>query len=1187
MKFTLLVIALLATAAHAQSDRGTLTGTVTDQTGAVVPNAQVTVVNPATAAQVKTISTETGNYTVPNLQAGLYDVTVELQGFRKHEQKGVRIQVAQISRLDIEMAVGSTAESVSVTADVPLLRTESAAQATTIGRDQLNQLPLNFALGAGAIRNPLSFVQLSPGASISGWNNIRVNGAPAGTFKIIFEGQDSTSSLDARVSDESQPSVEALEEFTLQSSNFSAEFGQVGGGLFNFTSRSGTNQFHGSAYDYFVNEFLNAGVPFTNNGEGGLVRPRSRRQDWGGSIGGPVKLPKLYDGTNRTFFFFNYERFVDRQNQFLGYRTVPTDAYRRGDFSAALTGRSLGTDGLGRPILENTIYDPNTARTVNGRIYRDPFPNNTIPQSLLDPVSLKIQGLIPTASSSGLINNWEARSPYRKIQDIPSIKIDHNFTQTAKIAGYYSMMRTDKDVGQDGLPDPISARRDLTIRSHSIRLNYDQSLAPTVLLHLGGGYQRYRNPDSSPPVNTEYDAVGQLGLNGGFTDGFPRITNLGTSQGGLGLDMGPTNRNVYYTDKLTAQASVSWIRSSHSFKFGGEYTQDAFTNRNSNGAPGSYAFAAAQSGLPALQGVALPGGNVGFPYASFLLGMANSASVANPQDPQYRKWALSGFAQDTWRVSRKLTLDIGLRYDYQPAPREIHDRTSMFAPTIANPAAGGLPGATLYAGDGQGRCNCWPVKTYPWAFGPRLGAAYQFNPKTVLRVGFGYSYGQVTQFRYIGGGNSLGMGFNSIAFSTPAFGEAAVLMRQGLQYNPADLLAASYDPGIRPLPGQINSPPALVDPNAGRPPRVANWNIAVQREIVKDLSVEAAYVGNRGVWFRADPLNDYNGLTAERLQSLGLDIGRADHRALLTSRIDSPQVAAAGFRKPYATFPGSATLAQSLRPFPQFAGLTSLWAPLGNNWYDSLQVKVTKRYSNGLDFTAAYTWSKTLTTVEDMTGATVPLNDVYNRRNQKTFSNSDQPQVFVIGINYVTPRWNRNAWTKLALSDWTIGGIFRYSSGFPIRIPAANNNLNALLFRSTYAERVPGEPLFLTDLNDRDSIDPFKDLVLNPKAWRDPAPGQWGTSAVYYDDYRTARRPDEQFSFGKLFRVRERMTLSLRAEFFNVFNRTYMNNPDSGNAQVTPRYDAAGNVISGFGRINPGSVFSPPRSGQLVVRFQF
>jgi hypothetical protein len=459
---------LLACVVYAQSDRGSITGSVTDPAGAVIPNSSVTATNPATGTQVRTVTTETGNYTIPNLSAGLYDIAIEAQGFNRHEQKGIRVQVAQTSRIDIQLRIGSTTESVTITGDAPLLRTENAAQATTIGRDTLNSMPLNFAIGQGAVRNPLSFLQLAPGAAISGWNDVKINGAPLRTFKIIFEGQDSTAGLDPRVSDELQPSVEAIEEFTLQSSNFSAEFGQVGGGLFNFTSRSGTNQFHGSVYDYFANEALNAGYPFTNNGSGGLVRPRSRKNDFGGSIGGPVIIPKLYNGRNRTFFFFNVERYVNRESRFDGYGTVPTEAYRRGDFSAALTGRSLGTDGLGVPFSRT----PSTIRTArvpgpDGRIYRDPFPNNVIPIRL-DPVALKIQGLIPAPMSSVLVNNFERRTNFRKIQDIPSIKIDHSLTDMSKIAFYWSQQQTDKDNGTDGLPDPLSARRDQIIRSHTI-----------------------------------------------------------------------------------------------------------------------------------------------------------------------------------------------------------------------------------------------------------------------------------------------------------------------------------------------------------------------------------------------------------------------------------------------------------------------------------------------------------------------------------------------------------------------------------------------------------------------------------------------------------------------------------------------------------------------------------------------
>jgi hypothetical protein len=574
-----------------------------------------------------------------------------------------------------------------------------------------------------------------------------------------------------------------------------------------------------------------------------------------------------------------------------------------------------------------------------------------------------------------------------------------------------------------------------------------------------------------------------------------------------------------------------------------------------------------------------------------MLGMANTASISNAADPQYRRTNWGFFLQDTWKVTRKLTFDYGIRYDLQPAADELHYRTSMFAPTLNNPNAGNLPGATIYAGyNDPKRCNCIFTSTYPYAFAPRLGLAYQLTPKTVLRAGWGLSYGQLTGFNYIGGGNSQGMGFNTIPFDNPAFGEAAVLLRQGLVYNPNDLTAASYDPSLRVVAGQLNTGLQHIDRNGGRPPRINQWNISLQRELTKDLVLEGAYVGNRGAWFRADGLVNYNAVTPAMLAAVGLNINNAADRTLLTSRIDSPQVRARGFVPPYAGFPGSATLAQSLRPFPQFTTINSLWAPLGNNWYDSLQIKATKRYSYGLDFSVAYTWSKTLTTVEDQNGETVPTNDVFNRRNQKALSRTDQPHVFVVGFNYTVPNAgfvNTNGFTRQLLGGWTFGGVLRYSSGLPIRVPGANNNLGSLLFQGTFANRVPGEPLFTKDLN-CGCIDPNKEFVLNPKAWADPAQGEWGTAAAYYGDYRFQRRPDEQLSVGKTFRIRESMSLQFRAEFFNVFNRTVLPNPDFGNAQATQRTNAQGVPIAGFGRINAAAVNNQsPRAGQLVARFQF
>ncbi len=329
----------------AQSDRGTITGTISDASGALIPGVPVVLTNTQTGARFDTVTTGTGNYTVPGLPVGLYRLSISQPGFANYEQTGIEVQVAITVRVDVALKVGSATESVEVNAGATLLRTESAELSTTVTGKQINELPINFGIGAGAIRNPLSFAQLTPGASINGWNNITINGTNGG-FKILFEGQESSSTLDPRVSDESQPSVESVQEFTLQTSNFAAEFGSIGSGFFNFTSRSGTNDFHGSAFDYFQNTAFNAGIPYTDNGRGGHVQIVKHLSDGGGSVGGPVWIPKVYNGKNKTFFFFTLEKYRDRENLYNGITTVPNSALRNGDFSSILLG-NIGTDFVG------------------------------------------------------------------------------------------------------------------------------------------------------------------------------------------------------------------------------------------------------------------------------------------------------------------------------------------------------------------------------------------------------------------------------------------------------------------------------------------------------------------------------------------------------------------------------------------------------------------------------------------------------------------------------------------------------------------------------------------------------------------------------------------------------------------------------------------------------------------------
>jgi hypothetical protein len=1013
-----------------------------------------------------------------------------------------------------------------------------------------------------------------------------VNGLQASTFRVQVEGQDATSQNDIGwTSTVSQPSVDMIQEFSLQTSNFAAEFGQIGGGMYNFTTRSGTNDLHGTGYEYLTNEDLNGSRPFT------YANPRSRKNDFGGTVGGPVWIPKIYNGRNKTFFFFNYEIYRNTVNTAGNFITLPTAAMRTGDFSQLLTGKTLGSDPLNRSIVENTIYDPATVQSVGGQLVTNPFPGNIIPQSRIDPVAAKIQALIPTPTNSGLTNNWAQLAGNYKRQMIPAFKIDEILPDNSKVSFYFSKQTTDQLTSPDGLPDSITAVRVQAIYGTTARLNYDRSITPTLLFHAGAGVQRFHNPDSSPPSVLDYDAAGQLGFIGSATSpgGFPRINGLtGAALGaGSSVNFGPSNANSYFDTALTGSASVSYVRNSHSYKLGGEWRLNSWSDRNSRGSQGILNFSAAETGLPYLQSTNVGGGTVGFPYASFLLGLADTASVNAVQDPQWRKQAWGLFIQDTWKITRKLTLDYGLRWDLQSQGHEIHYRTSMFGPTTPNPAAGNLPGALIYEGYGAGRCNCQFTKTYRYAIGPRIGAAYQIDSKTVLRGGFGVSYGQVPTYFYITNGALLGVGFNQVAFTSPSFGTAGAVVKNGLQYDHAQLYTASLDPGLVPTPGQLNSPNYYLDPNGARPPRIAQWSIGLQRQVTNDLLAEAAYVGNRGAWisqpsaiFATNTLINLNAINPATLAAKGIDPATTVGQQLLLSTFASGTPQKNGFNLPYAGYPMSASLAQSLRPYPQFGAITPVWVPLGDSWYNSMQFKLTKRYSHGLTVASAFTWSK----AEANPGGTV--NNVFNRSVNKSITNFDQPFIFNVGYTYETPKLSQNRLVRIAVAGWTFGGLLEYASGAPIPSPTASTNQSSLFFQSTLMNRVAGVPLFVKDLNCH-CIDPYKDFVLNPAAWTNPASGTWGTAAPYYSDFRYERRPTEQMSLGRMFHIREKMSLQVRAEFFNVFNRTYLANPSLTVPTQPQARNGAGQPTSGWGYINPTSLYSQPRNGQLVARFTF
>ena len=426
--------------------RDHITGTVTDSTGAVVARALIVARQLETGAMFQAAASATGNYTLSQLPTGTYELNVAVTGIKTFVRQNLLLPVAQTLRVDVVLEVGSRAESVTVSDAAPLLKTESGELSTNVTTESLDNLPV-LGIGANAsgagIRNPYAVLNLLPGSAWTPDTNIRINGLPSNTQAMRIEGQDSTNGL-IYTQSMTQPSVDAIQEFAVETSNFAAEFGQVGGGYFNVTMKSGTNTYHGSAYEYFVNEALNAGTPYTNNGNGGLVKNRQRRNDFGFTLGGPVRIPKVFNGRDKLFFFFNFEQYRETIINSTTPVTVPTAAYRSGNFSQALTGRNLcpaatpGCDPLGRPIMENTVYDPDTQRIVNGQVVRDPFPGNIIPLNRQDPVALAIQNLVPAATSSGLINNYLVSYTNPRLTYIPSLKIDYQLSSKSKISGYWS-----------------------------------------------------------------------------------------------------------------------------------------------------------------------------------------------------------------------------------------------------------------------------------------------------------------------------------------------------------------------------------------------------------------------------------------------------------------------------------------------------------------------------------------------------------------------------------------------------------------------------------------------------------------------------------------------------------------------------------------------------------------------------
>ena len=1205
-----------AAAAFGQAGAGTITGTVIDPTGAAIANAQIEVRNTQTGAIYPTVSTNTGNYTVPQLPPGTYALTVKSMGFKTYTHANLVVPAEGTVREDATMQLGAVGESVTVTSEASLLKTESGELSTNVTVDSLDNLPI---LGVGTanagtygVRSVYNLTIMLPGVNYVVNTTMVVNGAPSNTEAVRIEGATITNHFVNFSPQEFQPSADSVQEVAVQTSNYSPEFGVAGGGLFNITMKSGTNQYHGSAYDYFVNEDLNAAYPFTLDPAGNKYRPRNRRNDYGGTMGGPVFVPKLYDGHNRTFFFFNWEEFIESSTISFP-QTLPGTAYRGGDFSGiSPNGTCSLCSQLGIPttalpgspavpltIFANTIYDPTTRNLANNTA--TPFLGNKIPPTSIDAVSQKIQALFPMPTGSGLVNNGAGTNLTQRTTILPSLKIDQSIGTKSKVAFYWSRTATDSQYATpygnaDGLPAEISNARGTFFHSWTTALNYDYSLTPTLLMHLGGGYTQIAGYDDAPYLT--FNALSQIGVTGFEQNrNFPYISGMSsTTLGGMqavGTSLG-TQGHSLPQEMPSFNANTTWVKGKHTYKIGAEvYLQGQVERPFSSNLWNAGTNATA---LP-FTGLNLAGQSIGFGYASFLLGDYFSLTQNAAADFHLGKqqWAL--FAQDSWKITRKITLDYGLRWDYGTVQTEQGGRVGVLG-NVPNPSAGGRLGGTIYGAN----CNCSFESLYPYAIGPRLGLAYQVLPKTVIRAGFGVVYSFVPDLNA---------------------GPAVTGINEGLGLNPYIALNAganipqptfpTFNPGIFPtLPGTTSSAPAAVDRNAGRPPRQMQYSVGVQREVSRDFVLEASYVGNRGVWWTGAGANLglLNQVGPSTFAAYGLNpyTSPTDDAFLSQSVTSSAVVQKYGHAPlPYSGFTGS--VLQAMEAFPQFStasfggplGVTN--APTGKTFYDSLQVKGTKRLSHGLQVNGTFTWSKAMVSTRQ---------DFWNpQSSSKTLQATDQPFLFNSNIVYTVPKV-LEGFNKIAsqvVRDWQFGAFLQYGSGFLLTPPSVTNGgtnpLTQVEGGTSYMLRVPGAPLYLKDPN-CGCINPYSDQILNPAAWVNPSNGHWGGNA-YYGDFRGGWRPQENFNIARNFRIKERMNLQVRAEFVNIFNRTYLGYPTTTNLPVS--HNPAGQITGGFGTVNETlaphtdsvpsapanangvcgglALCGTPRSGTLIARFTF
>ena len=906
-------------AAFAQTNQGQISGNVFDPSGAQVAGASIVAKNEQTGSSYTTQSTSAGAFRFPSIELGRYTLTTTASGFQQTVNTGIEVRVQTVTAFDIRLSVGSGTESITVESNAPTVETQSSDVGGTVNTRQIVDLPLALG-GVGALRAPESFVFLIPGTVGPGSGNSnngvflsQVGGGQNFGNEVLLDGASQTRSENGSSFDEEAPSVEAISEFKVTTSTPAAEFGRTTGGIENFVTKSGGNQYHGTVYDIFRNEVLNANSWFNNGyqafyrSQGNAAqaanfnRPNDKQNDYGGNLGGPVVIPHIYNGHDKTFFFFNWEQY----RHTLGgpiTSTVPTVAERGGDFGDQLGAVRTAQDGTpilnpcdGTPIRAGQIFDPNTTRIASdGTQCRTAFAGNVIPAGRISPLAQKLLAFYPQPTTNTVANNYTLNSSSPLTNTTYSIRIDESLSSKDKIYGSYSARENTRYSPQNfQLPAPVTPNvQTQDFITHFGRAGWDHIFTPNVLNHFNLGYNRSNSINGSIYLSGGTNYSSQLGIPG-LTTGFPLVDVSGY----VSLSRNQNDDNV--DNGIRVNDSLSWTRGRNSFKFGFDYRYQQYSSIGNDTNNGHFVFNGNQTKVARVDPYQ---GGTGLGGASFLLGLYDTANILTPtHSPRWISNYWAGFIQDDLKVSNSLVLNLGVRYDIDQPRKEAQNFTSNFSPTAIDPFSG-LPGALVFGTTCQ-KCNSRWADTWYKDFAPRLGFAYspsQLNNKFVLRGGFATLYGPL-QYNDFGG--SMTTGYNIPVNQNSNGFDPSFSLSTGIPSTSGTDLDPAFYSSDASAPRNFSN---YIKPSYGRPPMVNQWNMQIQQELAKDLIFTLGYIGNSGAHLRSGIENVNN--TSPSTFALGDAL----------SQHFGDVATALGTAAPYAKFSPNANYFQALRPFPQY-----------------------------------------------------------------------------------------------------------------------------------------------------------------------------------------------------------------------------------------------------------------------------